>query len=223
MRDDAETVLPHPADRHAVDDPQDTALPEPARRRVWLRTPSVTDQIRLDRLIAAAGGRRHGMAAMGQALQASFARLRAALPEGHAVDVDGWQAALEDHAAAFTAWLETGQAQGWGAEETRTAFAALAEADEAVAPLLRVCQEHDPRLANMMGDEQVYPQIEGLCAARLLVEGWQQIPGGASAPPRGLDGLMEETAAGRLSAGHRVTIGRRARALMAPPEATAKN
>jgi hypothetical protein len=180
-----------------------------------LRVPKVLDRAKYGHAVRAAGGQRWYVIDLAQTARAGIEALLAgeenATERGNLVaEVDAYTAGIKAAAAA------------WQADRCEPKAKALAEAFQ-MSPVLeetwnRVAGVYEP-LAARMADNETYPLIAGLVAARLFLMGWE----GLETPfRRGLAGVPDEVL-DTIPSGDLIAIGQRIAELLEPTEARAKN
>lgn len=204
--------------------PDHEKRPEAKRTVYLLRLPLVYDQVALERAVAVRGGRAHSTAALldcaEDGVNAIFGDDGDAEARAHHLEA---LAAYRQRLADYNDKVLGGEFDfrtAAGLAEVRAAQAANEDAAADLEPLLDAVAETYPRYAAMRADNQVYPRIFAIEAARRLLVGWENGP----APfERGKDGLVPLALLGKLHPQHVLMIGQRVQQLLQPTEAEEGN
>ena len=189
--------------------PSDQLQVPEARRVVYLiKVPTEMDLVTLDREIALRNGRRHHplarLAALRRGLEAIYAEISQDPPADVMADLDAYH---QDLVAFYEQVSAGGFAGEDGVERFAEAIERHARMDQSLAELADIVAQGAPAYAAMRADDQVYPQIQGYCAARQFVVGWENLP---HACERTLVGLSEQSIAA-IPRHHRIEIGQEVR------------
>lgn len=181
-----------------------------------LKVPRVVDRATYRREVSAAGGRQWPQLTLIDDVKAVVERL---LPgEENAVERDARLTKLDAHADAIKAALEAWQEDH--SDENARALVDSLQPDERVSEIVEIVRAHDKAVARKIADNEVYPQIQGLVAARMFLQGWQ---GGGLPPfkrsPFGIDDALLD----QISTGDLVAIGTKINSLLEPAEARLGN
>lgn len=175
-----------------------------------LRVPRVADRAAYRREVAAAGGRQWGHLTLIEDVKATVERL---LPgeddrperEARVAELDAYAQGVRD---AFEAW------QADRSTENREALTDALRTSARVDEIVGIVRSVDSASARKIADNEVYPQIAGLVAARMFLVGWRDLPAPFRRSAFGLDdALLDQVPTDDL-----VAIGQRVAELLEPPQ-----
>lgn len=176
-----------------------------------LRVPRVVDRATYRREVSAAGGRTWPQLTLIEEVKTVVERL---LPgDENAADRDARLIELDAHADAIKAALEAWQQDH--SDENAKALVDSLQPDERVSEIVEIVRRHDTGVARKIADNEVYPQIAGLVAARMFLRDWQ----GDGLPPfkRSAFGF-DDALLDAIPTGDLVAIGQKIGSLLEPPE-----
>lgn len=216
-------IIAEPKDTFRCEPPGEDRKPEDKRVAYILRVPRVHDRAAIRRAASARGARQWGRLDLARQVRAEAAEV---LAESDAETRARVLAACDTGIAAIEAFAEQilSGAFEFDTEDGRRAWIEAAEAcDQKVAPMIPIQEEIfalGGRYAGMAADNEVFPQILGIEAARLLLVGWRNRKGKIARA--GFKGVSEDTLAS-IPADHLQTIGARYLEAERPTEREAKN
>lgn len=175
-----------------------------------LRVPRVADRAAYRREVSAAGGRRRSQLALIEDVKDAVERL---LPgEDDRPEREARLGELEAQAQGIRDALEVWQTDR--SPESQAALLAALQTSERVNEIVAIVRSVDAAIARKIADNEVYPQIAGLVAARMFLVGWQGLPVPFKRSAFGLDdALLDQVPSGDL-----VAIGERVAELLEPPQ-----
>lgn len=194
--------------------PERFPAPDGTARALLVRVPTVADRARYRREVRSAGGRQWRVGELWRALRDGVAALA---EHGDVAEelahVDDCLARLAELGATLTGDVdEAAKRAAVDAVMALLADPRMAEIEQAVLPAY-------PRLRAMIADNETWGEVRGMVAARLLVVGWEGLPG---EPRRGPQGLAEDSLAA-IPEAWLAPLGEFVEKLLAPTEAEAGN